>query len=135
MANSPAQTTADDELAPKLLAEFIGTFAFVFIGAGAAAVVGDAAGISGIGAIAIAHGLTIMVFAYAYGDVSGGHFNPAVTVRVLAAGAMKVGSAIGYIVGQVLGGVAGAMLLRVVLNGTATGLGRCELAHGLALGA
>ena len=52
-------------LAPKLLAEFIGTFAFVFIGAGAAAVVGDGAGLNGIGAIAFAHGLTIMVFAFA----------------------------------------------------------------------
>jgi len=69
MAHSPAQTPTAGDLAPKLLAEFIGTFAFVFIGAGAAAVVGDGAGISGIGAIAIAHGLTIMVFAYAYGDL------------------------------------------------------------------
>ena len=76
MTESPAQTSPADELAPKLLAEFIGTFAFVFIGAGAAAVVGDGAGMGGIGAIAIAHGLTIMVFAYAYGEVSGGHFNP-----------------------------------------------------------
>jgi MIP family channel proteins len=134
MANSPAQTTTDDELAPKLLAEFIGTFAFVFIGAGAAAVVGDGAGIGGIGAIAIAHGLTIMVFAYAYGEVSGGHFNPAVTVGVLAAGAMRVGRAIGYVVSQILGGALGAMLLRVVLGGVSTGLGRPALAHGLALG-
>jgi MIP family channel proteins len=135
MTKIPAKASTVDELAPKLLAEFIGTFAFVFIGAGAAAVVGDGAGMGGIGAIAIAHGLTIMVFAYAYGDVSGGHFNPAVTVGVLAAGAMRVGSAIGYVVSQVLGGAAGAMLLRVVLSGTATGLGRPELAHGLALGA
>lgn len=135
MTKIPAKASTVDELAPKLLAEFIGTFAFVFIGAGAAAVVGDGAGMSGIGAIAIAHGLTIMVFAYAYGDVSGGHFNPAVTVGVLAAGAMRVGTAIGYVVSQVLGGAAGAMLLRVVLSGAATGLGRPELAHGLALGA
>ena len=134
MTTSPAQTTTSDDLAPKLLAEFIGTFAFVFIGAGAAAVVGDAAGIGGIGAIALAHGLTIMVFAYAYGDVSGGHFNPAVTVGVLAAGAMSAGRATGYVVSQMLGGAAGAMLLRVVLGGVATGLGRPELAHGLALG-
>jgi MIP family channel proteins len=135
MTNRPAQTTAADELAPKLLAEFIGTFAFVFIGAGAAAIVGDAAGISGIGAIALAHGLTIMVFAYAYGEVSGGHFNPAVTVGVLAAGAMRAGRATGYIVSQILGGAAGALLLRVVLGGVSTGLGRPALAHSLALGA
>jgi Major intrinsic protein len=64
-------------IAPKLLAEFIGTFAFVFIGAGAAAVVGTGTGLSGIAAIAFAHGLTIMAFAFAYGTVSGGHMNPA----------------------------------------------------------
>src|SRR2546421_12536951 len=72
-----------NRIAPKLLAEFIGTFAFVFIGAGAAAVVGDGVGLPGIAAIAFAHGLTIMVFAFAYGSISGGHMNPAVTVGVL----------------------------------------------------
>ena len=101
-----------DRIAPKLLAEFIGTFAFVFIGAGTAAVVGEGAGMPGIVAIAFAHGLAIMAFAFAYGSVSGGHFNPAVTVGVLAAGAMGVGEAIGYIVSQLIGGVVGALLLR-----------------------
>jgi len=61
-----------NRLAPKLLAEFIGTFAFVFIGAGAAVIVGDSVGLPGITAIALAHGLAIMVFAFAYGPVSGG---------------------------------------------------------------
>src|SRR4030081_2951373 len=104
-------------LAPKLLAEFIGTFAFVFIRAGAAAVVGDGAGLNGIGAIAFAHGLTIMVFAFAYGSLSGGHMNPAVTVGVLAAGAMSAGEAAGYIVSQLIGGIAGVLCLSVVLRG------------------
>jgi MIP family channel proteins len=124
-----------NSLAPKLLAEFIGTFAFVFIGAGAAAVVGDGVGLPGIAAIAFAHGLTIMVFAFAYGPVSGGHMNPAVTVGVLAAGAMRAGEAAGYIVSQLVGGVIGALLLRAVLGGAATGLGVPALAHDLALGA
>jgi MIP family channel proteins len=124
-----------NQLAPKLLAEFIGTFAFVFIGAGAAAVVGDGVGLPGIAAIAFAHGLTIMVFAFAYGSVSGGHMNPAVTVGVLAAGAMGVRDAIGYIVAQLVGGIAGALLLGAVLGGPATGLGMPQLAHNLALGA
>src|SRR5258708_25660582 len=95
-----------NRIAPKLLAEFIGAFAFVFIGAGAAAVVGGGAGLSGITAVAFAHGLAIMAFAFAYGSVSGGHMNPAVTVGVLAARAMSVGEAIGYIVRQLIGGVA-----------------------------
>ncbi|MDB5609021.1 MAG: Aquaporin, partial [Bradyrhizobium sp.] len=116
-------------------AEFIGTFAFVFIGAGTAAVVGEGVGLPGIVAIAFAHGLAIMVFAFAYGPVSGGHMNPAVTVGVLAAGAMGVGEAAGYIVSQLIGGIAGALLLRTVLGGAETGLGTPALAHNLALGA
>jgi MIP family channel proteins len=123
-----------NQLASKLLAEFIGTFAFVFIGAGAAAVVGDGAGLNGIAAVAFAHGLTIMVFAFAYGSVSGAHFNPAVTIGILSAGAISVGEAVGYIVSQLLGAVAGALLLMGVLGGTATGLGTPALAHDLALG-
>ncbi len=123
------------QITPKLLAEFIGTFSFVFIGAGAAAVVGDGVGLPGIAAIALAHGFTIMAFAFAYGSVSGGHMNPAVTVGVLAVGAMSAGEAIGYIVSQLIGGVAGALLLRTVLGGAATGLGMPALAHNLALGA
>jgi MIP family channel proteins len=123
-----------NRLAPKLLAEFIGTFAFVFIGAGAAAVVGDGVGLPGIAAIAFAHGLAIMVFAFTYGPVSGGHMNPAVTIGVLAAGAMRVRDAIGYIVAQLVGGIAGALVLRAVLGGVATGLGTPALAHDLALG-
>src|SRR5258705_4575869 len=124
-----------NRIAPKLVAEFIGTFALIFIGAGAGAVVGDGVGLPGLIAIAFAHGLTVMAFAFAYGSVSGGHFNPSVTVGVLAAGAMSAGEAIGYIVSQLIGGVAGALLLKTVLGGAATGLGVPALAHNLALGA
>src|SRR3954469_7942056 len=124
-----------NSLAPKLLAEFIGTFSFVFIGAGAAAVVGDGVGLPGIAAIALAHGFTIMAFAFAYGSVSGAHMNPAVTVGVVAAGAMRPGEATGYIVSQLIGGIAGALVLAAVLGGAATGLGTPALAHNLALGA
>jgi MIP family channel proteins len=123
-----------NRIAPKLLAEFIGTFALIFIGAGAGAVVGDGVGLPGIVAIAFAHGLTVMAFAFAYGPVSGGHFNPSVTVGVLAAGAMRPGDAAGYIVSQLIGGVAGALFLSAVLGGAETGLGTPALAHNLALG-
>jgi MIP family channel proteins len=123
-----------NRIAPKLLAEFIGTFALIFIGAGAGAVVGDGVGLPGIVAIAFAHGLTVMAFAFAYGPVSGGHFNPSVTVGVLAAGAMRPGEAAGYIVSQLIGGIAGALFLSAVLGGAETGLGTPALAHNLALG-
>ena len=102
-----------------------GTFALVFIGAGP----------NGIGASAFANGLTVMVFAFAYGNLSGGHLNPAVTIGVLAVGAISAGEAVGYIVSQLVGGVAGALLLLVVLGGVGTGLGTPQLANGLALGA
>jgi MIP family channel proteins len=132
---NPSESTMTNRISPKLLAEFIGTFAFVFIGAGTAAVVSDGVGLPGIVAIAFAHGLTIMAFAFAYGSVSGGHMNPAVTVGVLAAGAISAGEAIGYIVSQLVGAVVGALLLRIVLGGAETGLGTPALAHNLVLGA
>ena len=124
-----------NRFAAKLVAEFIGTFALIFIGAGAAAVVGGGAGLPGVAAVAFAHGLTVMAFAFAYGTVSGGHFNPSVTVAVLAAGAMRIGEAAGYVVSQLAGGILGALLLRAVLGGTGTSLGTPDLAHNLGLGA
>jgi MIP family channel proteins len=123
-----------NSLTPKLVAEFIGTSAFVFIGAGAAAVLGGT-GLSGIAAIAFAHGLTIMVFAFAYGSISGGHMNPAVTIGVLAAGAIRLGDALGYIIAQLVGGIAGALLLLAVIGSAANGLGMPQLAQDLVLGA
>ena len=75
-----------------------------------------------------------MVFVFAYGAVSGGHFNPAVTIGVLAAGAIRVGEAVGYVISQLVGAVIGALLLVAVLGGTATGLGTPALARDLALG-
>ncbi|MDB5538842.1 MAG: family channel protein [Devosia sp.] len=124
-----------NQLAPKLLVEFVGTFTFVFIGAGAAAIIGGGAGLAGMGAVAFAHGLAIMALAFAYGSVSGGHFNPAVTVGVLLAGAMRTGEAVGYIVSQLVAGIIAALVLRLVLGGTATGLGTPTLANDLAVGA
>jgi MIP family channel proteins len=128
------QMQMTNALAPKLVAEFIATFALVFIGAGAAAVVGEGAAVSDIAATAFAPGLTIMVFVFAYGTVSGSHMNPAVTVGVLAAGAMSLVDAVGYIVVQIVGAVAAALALAAVLGGVATGLGTPALAHDLALG-
>src|SRR5260221_11991785 len=92
-----------NRIAPKLLAELIGTFGFVLIGAGASAVVGDGVGLPGIPAIAFAHGLAITAFAFAYRPVSGGHMNPAVTVGLLAVGAIRASAAIGYIVNHLVG--------------------------------
>jgi aquaporin Z len=122
-------------LQAKMLAEFIGTFALIFIGAGAAAILGDGVGLAGLTGIAFAHGLTVLAVAFAYGAISGAHVNPAVTVGVLAARAISAREAAGYIAAQLVGGIAGALLLRLVLGGAGTGLGLPALANHLSLGA
>jgi aquaporin Z len=98
-----------------LVAEFIGTFSLIFIGAGAAAVAGN------LVAVALAHGLVVMAFAYAYGNISGTHINPAVTIGLLVGGQIKIGDAIGYIIVQLIGGIAGASALNFVVGGGSLG--------------
>jgi len=114
------------KLSTSLLAEFIGTFALIFIGAGAGAL-----GIGGLVGVALAHGFVIVGFAYAYGHISGTHINPAVTLGVWAAGKIDAARAVSYIVFQIVGGIAGALVLRWVLGGTGTGLGMTQLATSL----
>lgn len=116
-------------LSKALVAEFIGTFALIFIGAGAAAL-----GVGGLLGVALAHGLVVVGFAYAYGHLSGSHINPAVTLGVWVAGKIDAGRALSYAVFQLLGGVAGGLALRWVLGGTETGLGATLLARGLRVG-
>jgi MIP family channel proteins len=111
-----------------LIAEFIGTFALIFIGAGAVALGGSLVG------VALAHGLVIVGFACSYGHISGTFINPAVTLAVWAAGKIDARKAISYIVFQLAGGLAGALALRYVLGGGETGLGLTKLASGLQAG-
>lgn len=111
----------------QLVAEFIGTFALIFVGAGAAAI-----GHANLLDIALAHGLVVMAFIYAYGDISGTHINPAVTLGFLIAGEIKFIAAIGYWVGQCLGGISAAALLKVVLP-TPGNLGATILADGISV--
>jgi aquaporin Z len=112
------------KLSTSLLAEFIGTFALIFIGAGAGAL-----GIGGLVGVAFAHGLVVLGFAYSYGHISGTHINPAVTLGVWAAGKIDTARAGSYIVFQIVGGIVGALALRWILGGTETGLGLTQLAH------
>ena len=83
----------------KLLAEFIGTFALVFFGCGAAAVDAQFGGLGGVG-VALVFGLIIMVMIYAVGHISGAHFNPAVTVSFLYLKKMDAKNCIPYILAQ-----------------------------------
>jgi MIP family channel proteins len=106
-------------LSRALAAEFIGTFALIFIGAGAATALGG----NHDPAVAFAHGLTIMVFATAFGDISGCHINPAVTIGLATAGEFPGRRVVPYIVLQVAGAIAAAMCLRYVFGGVVNGLG------------
>lgn len=90
------------------IAEFIGTFALVFIGAGS--IINGQAGLLGV---ALAHGLTIAAFGSAFGAVSGGHFNPAVTLAMLTIGKIDPLKAAGYIVSQIAGAILGALVLKI----------------------
>ncbi len=99
----------------KLAAEFIGTFWLVLGGCGSAVL---AAGVPELGigyaGVALAFGLTVLTGAYAFGHISGGHFNPAVTLGLFTAGRMPAGEVIPYWVAQVAGGiVAGAVLYSI----------------------
>ncbi len=101
-----------------LTAEFIGTFALIYIGAGAVALDGELVG------VALAHGLVIVAFAYAYGHHSGTHINPAVTFGMLVAGEISLADAVRYWVVQFAGGTLGALALSHALRGSGvTGLG------------
>lgn len=107
----------------KGIAEFIGTFALVLIGCGAAVIGGMGTGATAIDVLGIsfAFGLAIVAMAYGIGPVSGCHVNPAVSFGVLLAGRMSVNDFVTYVVAQVLGALAGAAVLYLILSGKAAG--------------
>jgi MIP family channel proteins len=103
----------------KLIAEFIGTFTLIFIGAGSILAFSAAPGLNGgIVSIALAHGLAIATMVSALGHVSGGHFNPAVTIGMWVTQKIEGVNAITYILAQLAGAAAGAGVLRAALQET-----------------
>lgn len=102
----------------KLMAEFIGTFWLVLGGCGSAVL---AAGIPDIGiglvGVSLAFGLTVLTGAYALGHISGGHFNPAVSVGLWVGGRFDKKELLPYIASQVLGGILGAGVLYLIVSG------------------
>ncbi len=107
----------------KSIAEFIGTFALVFFGCGAAVVGGMGPGPTTVNllGIASAFGFAIVAMAYGIGPISGCHVNPAVSFGVFVAGRMKADEMIRYWIAQVLGAIAGAIVLYIILSGKAEG--------------
>lgn len=104
----------------KLCAEFFGTFWLVFGGCGSA-VLAAAFPELGIGfaGVALAFGLTVLTMAYAVGHISGGHFNPAVTVGLFAGGRFPAKDVIPYIIVQTIGAIAAAAVLYSIASGKA----------------
>jgi aquaporin Z len=108
------------DMGRRIVAEFFGTFWLVFGGCGAAVL---AAGFPNLGigflGVAYAFGLTVLTMAYAVGHISGGHFNPAVTVGLWAAGRCANKHVIPYIIAQVIGAILAAWALWTVASGQA----------------
>jgi aquaporin Z len=104
----------------SLAAEFFGTFWLVFGGCGSAvfAAAYPELGI-GFAGVALAFGLTVVTMAYAVGGISGGHFNPAVSLGLVAAGRFPVARLIPYIVAQVIGAIVAAAALYLIASGKA----------------
>lgn len=102
----------------KYLCEFIGTAVLVLFGCGTAALTGGAVGYLGILGIALAFGLSIVAMAYAIGNVSGCHINPAVSLAMLINKKMNVKDFIGYIIAQFLGAIAGIGILYAIISCT-----------------
>ena len=104
----------------KLGAEFFGTLWLVFAGCGSAVL---AAGFPELGigfvGVALAFGLTVLTMAYAVGHISGGHFNPAVTIGLWSGGKHPGNEVLPYAVAQVLGAVAASVILYLIANGQA----------------
>ncbi|MEL4359409.1 MULTISPECIES: aquaporin Z [unclassified Luteococcus] len=109
----------------RLVAEFLGTLWLVFGGCGSAVLAAKVLstdptpvnlGIGFVG-VALAFGLTVMSAAYAFGHLSGGHFNPAVTLGLFAAKRVEAKAVLPYIVTQVVGGIVGAGILFLIASG------------------
>ncbi|MCC3158673.1 aquaporin [Hymenobacter sp. 15J16-1T3B] len=97
-----------------LLAEFLATAFLLFLGTGAPVVDALSGGAIGHGGVAAAFGLVVTVLIYTFGDVSGAHMNPAVTLAFAAAGRFPWRRVPGYVLAQTLGALAGSGLLRLL---------------------
>src|SRR5437868_10833404 len=108
----------DSDMSRRVVAEFFGTFWLVLGGCGAAVL---AAGFPNLGigflGVAFAFGLTVLTMAYAVGHVSGGHFNPAVTLGLWAAGRCANKHVVPYVLAQVVGAILAAAALWVIASG------------------
>jgi aquaporin Z len=117
-SKSPAAGGERMPLAKKVTAELIGTFWLVLGGCGSAVLAARFPEIGiGLVGVSLAFGLTVLTMAYALGHISGGHFNPAVTVGLYLGRRMPAGDVVPYIVAQIVGAVAAAAVLYAIASG------------------
>jgi aquaporin Z len=108
------------EMSKRFAAEFVGTFWLVLGGCGSAVLAAAFPGVGiGLLGVSVAFGLTVLTMAFALGGISGGHFNPAVSVGLAVAGRFKSSDLVPYIIAQVLGAVVAAALLYLIASGKA----------------
>lgn len=104
----------------KYFAEFLGTFGLVFAGTGAIIINQASHGAIGHAGIALTFGLVVMAMIHTFGDVSGAHLNPAVSLAFAAARRFSWGSVPGYLGAQLLGAISASMLLRLLFPANET---------------
>jgi aquaporin Z len=115
---SDTSTALTPEMGQKLIAEFLGTFVLVFFGVGSVVILGAAGGqLSDYTGIALTFGIAVAVMIYAVGRISGGHFNPAVSIGAAIGGRVPWSEALVYMVTQVVGATVGALALFIVAHG------------------
>lgn len=107
----------------KLLAEILGTFFLVFAGTGAIVIDQASGGAIGHPGIALTFGLVVLAMIHTFGDVSGAHLNPAVTLGFAVAGRMPWRDVPGYILAQIIGAIAASGMLRLLFPADTTSLG------------
>jgi MIP family channel proteins len=103
-----------NNLGKALVAEFIGTFALIFLGVlaiSSVGIVGAPAGLANLASIGLAHGLAIGLMVAALGGISGGHFNPAVTFAFVVTGRLKPGTGLAYWAAQLAGATVAALII------------------------
>lgn len=104
----------------KISAEFLGTLWLVLGGCGSAVLAAAFPGLGiGLAGVSLAFGLTVLTGAYSLGPISGGHFNPAVTIGLWAGGRFPAQRVLPYIIAQTAGAIAGAAILYLIASGKA----------------
>jgi aquaporin Z len=118
-ARSPLDALKGGMMTTKLAAEFLGTFWLVLGGCGSAVLAATFPGVGiGLLGVSLAFGLTVLTGAYAFGPISGGHFNPAVSVGLCAGGRFPAAHLLPYIVAQTVGAIVAAGVLYLIASGT-----------------